>query len=162
MREHLSKRNKWQHTGGGEGKETAVRGVIETMFRDNDTYSVTKDNIKVYPNGRGITPDVLIKNNKTNKIAILEVKRQGKGGNAHERLCRNYMPGLNKALSKHCGYDNPVFTICLNGLAKDKHKKQEIEFWFQGMEDRVFFWMGQESTKALWQYIESTVLPYLK
>jgi len=160
-REHLSKRANWQKGAhaGGDGKEAAVRGIIETHLNDN--YDVVKETIPVYANGRGVRFDTTIKNNTTGKIALIEIKRQGKDGNAHERLCRNYMIGLQKVLSAYCGYDNPVFTICCNGLAKDQHKKQEIPLWFQGMDDRLFLWKGQDYVSELIDYIENTIIPYL-
>ena len=56
----------------------------------------------------GIQPDALIRNTKTNKTIFVELKRQdgwveGKPrsagrGNAHERLCKYFTPGLLKIL----------------------------------------------------------------
>ncbi len=124
-------------------------------------YDVVKETIPVYKNGRGVRFDITIKNKNTKKIALVELKRQGKDGNAHERLCRNYMMGMQKVLSAHCGYANPVFTICCNGLAKDQHKKQEISQCFEGMDDRLFLWKGQDYVGELIDYIKNTIIPYL-
>lgn len=67
--------------------------------------------------GWGISPDFSIKNTRTGKILFGEIKRQdgwveGKEpsagrGNAHERMCKLFTPGLIKKYREIGGIDNP-------------------------------------------------------
>ena len=66
----------------------------------------------------GISPDYCIRNLKTRKTIYVEVKRQdgwveGKErsagrGNAHERSCKFFTPGLQKVLYKYSGISPPA------------------------------------------------------
>lgn len=160
---HLKKRKNWQRhaTDAGKAREEILFVVIKSCLLEKYKLDY-QPIISIYDNGRGIQPDASITNMENEKKVLIESKRQGASGNAHERMCRNYMPGIVKRVSAYCKVDNPIFTICMNGLAKDKHKSQEIECWFQGIDDRVFLWKDAKDTNKLERYIIKTILPYLE
>lgn len=71
----------------------------------------------------GVFPDYSITNTETNKTIYIEVKRQdgwveGKDrsagrGNAHERSCKFFTPGLLKVLRQKGNIDNDTLNECL-------------------------------------------------
>lgn len=166
MNERLAQRSNWQRmaNAAGSGGEKLIVLMAKTLFLDCDTYEVsTQLVIPIYPNGRGIRPDCVIAHKATSKKALIEVKRQGAQGNAHERLCRNYMPGIQEKLQQICGFLYPVFTICLDGLVGDKHKNQEITEWFDhdSIRNRLLMWNG-EDPEVLITFFTENVLPNLQ
>ena len=166
-REHLSKRGNWQAKAGlgGQGREETVKKTLSGYLTHNSTYSVIerpKHLKKIYGGRWGIEPDFAIENRRTHKIAFFETKRQGKGGNAHERACKYFAPGVERACGKIAGFKRPFFFIFMNGLTTDKKKRTEIEMWFHapGYRDRFLLW-GDRSPQALIEYFEKVVTKYL-
>lgn len=163
--EHLSKRKNWQKIAnlGGTGKEDVVFSILKALFIGNKICEVVKERILIYENGRGVKPDCMIRNTNNGKMILIEVKNQGKSGNAHERLCRNYMPGIQNELEKQCGFRYPFFTICTNGLATDPHKSQEITKWFDSdeLKDRLFLFKDKNKPETIINYFKKIVLKYL-
>jgi hypothetical protein len=107
----------------------------------------------------GIIPDYAIDNVKTDKHLYVEVKRQdgwieGKKmsagrGNAHERGCKLFTPGLQKIMraNGHLGPDVLPFWIVYQGdIARDPKRNREIHCWFEGVEQHYFMW--RDSTKG--------------
>ena len=97
----------------------------------------------------GIFPDYCLKNNKTKKILFVEVKRQdgwveGKNrsagrGNAHERSCKFFTPGLLKILRQEGKIINenalPFWTVFLGDITRDPCRVREIVCWYEGFEN---------------------------
>ena len=75
------------------------------------------------PYRHGFKPDYSIRNMKTEKTIFIEVKRQDgwvKGltrsagrGNAHERFCKYFTPGLQKILEKKQDYECIAILDCI-------------------------------------------------
>src|SRR3989344_377057 len=87
----------------------------------------------------GLVPDYAIDNKKTGKTLYVEVKRQdgwveGKPrsagrGNAHERSCKFFTPGLLKIMRKHGKlYGNvlPFWTVFQGDITRDPCRVREI------------------------------------
>lgn len=164
--EHLSKRTNWQRLAstGGLGKEDVVFSILAVLFDGDATCEVVKEVVPIYANGRGVRPDAVIRNRTNGKMILIEVKNQGKAGNAHERLCRNYILGIQNELEAQCGFRYPFFTVCTNGLANDPHKSQEIAKWFDcdELRDRLFLFKNRNDVSALVGYFKKIVKEYLE
>jgi len=98
----------------------------------------------------------------TNKIAFLESKRQGDNGNAHERLCRYFAPGILPYASEIAGFYNPFFFILMDGLVRDPKKHTEITTWFNadGFKDRYLLW--DKKFQGLIDWFNLTIRGYLE
>ncbi len=122
----------------------------------------------------GIKPDCLIRNKITGKTIYIELKRQdgwveGKTraagrGNAHERLCKYFTPGLLKLLRKRSKIKSPnlPFWIVFQGdITRDICRVREIRFWFDGNETNVFFWRNTKDTAPLIEHFLDKIVPLL-
>jgi hypothetical protein len=114
---------------------------------------------KVAINKHGITPDYAIDNLKNKKTLYVEVKRQdgwveGKArsagrGNAHERSCKFFTPGLLKILREQgkLGDDVlPFWTVFQGDITRDPCRVREIKCWFAEYSAHYFMW--RDSTNA--------------
>lgn len=101
----------------------------------------------------GVVPDFAIDNKQTGKTLFIEVKRQdgwveGKArnagrGNAHERSCKFFTPGLLRILHEHSGIEKselPFWTVFQGDIARDPKRVREIHLWYEGVEDHFFLW----------------------
>lgn len=100
----------------------------------------------------GIQPDGAIRNIRTGKTIYVEIKRQdgwveGKPrsagrGNAHERLCKYFTPGLLQKLRStgHIAQPNLPFWIVFQGdITRDPCRVREITYWFGNFKANYFF-----------------------
>lgn len=115
----------------------------------------------------GISPDYAIDNVATEKTLYVEVKRQdgwieGKKrsagrGNAHERSCKYFTPGLLKVLRKQ-GHipppDLPFWTVFLGDITRDPCRVREISLWYEGFESHFFFWRNAKDATPLLYHFE--------
>ncbi len=110
----------------------------------------------------GIMPDYVISNSDTGKILYVEVKRQdgwveGKTrkagrGNAHERCCKYFTPGLLKILRGKSGIRKPhlPFWIVFQGdITRDPCRVREITCWFDKFQNHYFFWRDPKNPSPL-------------
>jgi len=110
----------------------------------------------------GAVIDFAIDNIKTKKTLYVEVKRQdgwveGKPksagrGNAHERSCKFFTPGLLKILREHGKLGNDVlpFWIVFRGdIARDPKRVREITCWYAEYSAHFFMWSNSASDKLL-------------
>ncbi len=125
--------------------------------------------------GWGITPDFAIRNKKTGKILFGEIKRQdgwveGKSpsagrGNAHERLCKLFTPGIIKKYREVSGIQDPSilpFWVVLEGdITRDPKRNREIAFWFDKYDKNYFMWRPQMSDAELVEHFNTYLKPYL-
>ena len=101
----------------------------------------------------GIFPDCSIQNTRTQKTIYVELKRQdgwveGRSrsdgrGNAHERLCKYFTPGLMRLFRQTGGIQEPnlPFWIVFQGdITRDPCRVREITFWFDTFKANYFFW----------------------
>lgn len=113
--------------------------------------------------GWGVSPDFSITNTETGKILFGEIKRQdgwveGKTsnagrGNAHERMCKLFTPGLIKAYRKigHITDTSmlPFWVVLEGDITRDPKRNREIAFWFDQYDKNYFMWRPQMNGKAL-------------
>lgn len=110
----------------------------------------------------GVVPDYAIDNIKTKKTLYVEVKRQdgwveGKPrsagrGNAHERSCKFFTPGLLKVLRKFGKLGNkvlPFWVVFIGDITRDPCRVREITCWYDKYSAHFFMWRNQADEKSL-------------
>lgn len=126
--------------------------------------------------GWGVSPDFSITNTVTGKILFGEIKRQdgwveGKSpsagrGNAHERLCKLFAPGIIKAYRQASGIWNPEilpFWVVLEGdITRDPKRNREIAFWFDKYDKNYFMWRPGVSGQVLIDHFNNYLRKYLE
>ena len=124
--------------------------------------------------GWGVSPDFSITNNKTGKILFGEIKRQdgwveGKDpsagrGNAHERSCKYFTPGLMRVLRKEGKLSEeilPFWLVIVGDITRDPRRNREIAFWFQEYTKNYYMWRDTNDIGDLLDFFENNLLPYL-
>lgn len=137
---------------------------------EKEIYTPSKPIIK-----HGIQPDCLIRNTRTNKTIYIEIKRQdgwveGKTrsagrGNAHERLCKYFTPGLLNLLRNEGNIPQPAlpFWIIFQGdITRDPCRVREITFWFENYKANYFFWRNTNDIESLIDHFETYIIPVLE
>lgn len=123
----------------------------------------------------GITPDFLIRNNATGKEIYIEIKRQdgwvenkqrhdGRG-NAHERLCKYFTPGLLRVMrsASGIGADNLPFWIVMQGdVTRDICHVKELRLWFDSNRANLFFWRDTADKSSVIKHFLDYILPMLE
>jgi len=130
--------------------------VLEKIYNPDETWL------------HGIVPDYAIDNKRTKKTLYVEVKRQdgwveGKPrnagrGNAHERSCKLFTPGLQRILREHghIAEDQLPFWVVFQGdIARDPKRVREITFWYGEEEDHFFLWHDESDDKSLILHFEN-------
>ena len=124
--------------------------VLQVIYNPNETWT------------HGVIPDYAIDNVKTHKTLYVEVKRQdgwveGKPrkagrGNAHERSCKFFTPGLLKIMRDHGKLgDNvlPFWVVFQGDIARDPKRVREIHTWYAGHFDHFFLWSNSADDRAI-------------
>lgn len=123
----------------------------------------------------GVQPDYAIENTITGKTIYIEVKRQdgwveggvrhdGRG-NAHERSCKFFTPGLLKALRDSGGISEPhlpFWTIFMGDMARDPCRVREVTLWYTGYEAHRFFWHQSSQPYSLIAHFMKWIEPILE
>ena len=125
--------------------------------------------------GWGVSPDFSIRNKTSGKILFGEIKRQdgwveGKEpsavrGNAHERMCKLFTPGLIKEYRKVSGINNteilPFWVVLEGDITCDPKRNREIAFWFDSYDKNYFMWRPNMTDQDLIEHFERFLKPYL-
>ncbi len=113
----------------------------------------------------GFTPDYSIENKETEKKIFVEVKRQdgwieglprsAGRGNAHERLCKYFTPGLSKLLINESGIKGalPFWVVFIGNITRDPCRVREITCWFDIYTDNLFFWRNKDMDSLCGHFI---------
>ena len=123
-----------------------------------------------------VSPDFSIINTYTGKILFGEIKRQdgwveGKKpsagrGNAHERMCKLFSPGLIKAYRKIGGITDtsilPFWVIFEGDITRDPKRNREIAFWFDEYDKNFFMWRPGMEGSFLVEHFNLYLKPYLE
>ena len=133
--------------------------------------------VAAYPDEKwkhGIKPDYAIDNTKTKKTLYVEVKRQdgwveGKlpsagRGNAHERSCKFFTPGLLRILREKgkLGDDVLPFWVVFQGnVARDPKRVREVTTWYYGYSAHFFFWRKKSDKESLINHFNKKLRPLL-
>lgn len=147
----------------------------EVILPDEVTEKIYNPEINLETTHWGISPDFAIENAVTGKILFGEIKRQdgwveGKEpsagrGNAHERLCKLFTPGLLNALRKIGGITNPEvlpFWVVFEGdITRDPKRNREIAYWFQTFSKNYFMWLPNMTNEDLVNYFYENLREYL-
>ena len=122
----------------------------------------------------GISMDFAIRNLKNGKVLFGEIKRQdgwiettnmsAGRGNAHERSCKYFTPGLINVLRQESGIPDeilPFWIVFVGDITRDPRRNREIAFWFQGYEKNYYMWRDQTDSGDLLDFFENNLLNYL-
>ena len=142
------------------------KDVLEQIYNPDIDYKNTS---------WGVSPDFAIENTETKKILFGEIKRQdgwveGKSpsagrGNAHERLCKLFTPGLLKKYREISGIKNeeilPFWVVFEGDITRDPKRVREITFWFDKYKYNFFMWRPKMTGVELLRHFEQHLKPYL-
>lgn len=122
----------------------------------------------------GVIPDYAIDNTISKKTIYIEVKRQdgwveGKKrsdgrGNAHERSCKFFTPGLLNVLRKKGKLGKkvlPFWTVFQGDITRDPCRVREVTLWYEGHEDHYFFWRNSKDANPLVEHFIEKIKPLL-
>lgn len=168
-RKEISGRDNWQGTSlaRGMGAEYVFKTFFEGKFR-RTSFEIIHHPMnfkKLYAEDHGIQPDFLFRNKKNGKQFFVEIKRQHAGrGNAHERACRYFTPGLIQALKTECNINEitPIWLVFCNGITKDKKRVREIKFWFDNHELNYLLWEHIGDTSMIEKHFDKHIKAFLK
>lgn len=137
--------------------------VISEIY--NPTQAITK---------HGVFPDCAIDNSETKKTIYIELKRQdgwvegGKRsdgrGNAHERSCKFFTPGLLRILREKSHIEEsalPFWTVFQGDITRDPCRVREITCWYEGYPAHFFFWRDTSETEGLFNHFIKYIKPLL-
>lgn len=124
----------------------------------------------------GVSPDFAIENTRTHKILFGEIKRQdgwveGKNpsagrGNAHERMCKLFTPGLLSAYREIGNITScdilPFWVVFEGDITRDPKRNREIAFWFDTYDKNYFMWRPHMTNKELTDHFDQYLKPYLE
>lgn len=150
---------------------------FSTIYVDVKLPKIVLEEIYVPPDPikkHGITPDYAIDNRELGKTLYVEVKRQdgwveGKlrsagRGNAHERSCKFFTPGLQKImrakgrLSEHA---LPFWTVFVGDITRDPCRVREVTCWYDGYAEHFFMWRNPADSSPLLRHFEKYLKPLL-
>lgn len=123
----------------------------------------------------GVSPDFAIENIDTGRIIFGEIKRQdgwveGKDpsagrGNAHERLCKLFTPGLLEVYRLQSGITEddflPFWAVFQGDITRDPKRVREITFWFGEFGANFFMWRPGKSASVLLDHFIDYIKPHL-
>lgn len=122
----------------------------------------------------GISMDFAIRNKSNGKILFGEIKRQNGWvettdmkagrGNAHERSCKYFAPGLMKIIRETGGLSEeilPFWLVIVGDITRDPRRNREIAYWFQGYTKNYYMWRDTNDVGDMLDFFENNLLPYL-
>lgn len=122
----------------------------------------------------GVFPDCAIDNTETGKTIYIEIKRQdgwvegGKRadgrGNAHERSCKFFTPGLLKILREKSNINSnklPFWTVFQGDISRDPCRVREITCWYGEHTGNFFFWRDNANSETLFNHFLAHIKPLL-
>lgn len=122
----------------------------------------------------GISMDFAIRNLKNDKILFGEIKRQdgwiettnmqAGRGNAHERSCKYFTPGLMRILRKTSRLSEeilPFWLVIVGDITRDPRRNREIAYWFQEYTKNYYMWRDTNNVGEILDFFENNLLPYM-
>lgn len=122
----------------------------------------------------GIKMDFAIRNKKNGKVLFGEIKRQdgwvettnmqAGRGNAHERSCKYFTPGLLRVIQKESKLSDdilPFWIVMVGDITRDPRRNREIAFWFQEYTKNYYMWRDTKDVGDMLDFFENNLLPYL-
>jgi len=86
-------------------------------------------------------------------------------GNAHERSCKYFTPGLQKILREHGKMGEnilPFWVVFLGDIARDPKRVREVTTWYDGCADHFFFWRDVSNEKLLMDHFNNKLRKFLE
>ena len=114
----------------------------------------------------GVEPDLAIRNRAKGTKIWVEIKWQKAEGNAHERACKYFAPGLVSRAETLANVVRPFYFVFAGGMVDTPGKSDKyhaaIETWFDapGWEDHVLKWVDHDPV-ALCEWFEQSIRPAL-
>ncbi len=158
-------------------KPTHLKNLYAKVVLPEDVLSqIYNPQINLEKRKWGVSPDFAIENTVTNKILFGEIKRQdgwveGKNpsagrGNAHERLCKLFTPGLIKEYRRISNIKNeeilPFWVVFEGDITRDPKRNREVAFWFDKFDKNYFMWRPQMTAKDLINHFDTHLRKYLE
>lgn len=122
----------------------------------------------------GISMDFAIRNIDNGKILFGEIKRQdgwiettnmqAGRGNAHERSCKYFTPGLLKIIREKSKISNdilPFWIVFVGDITRDPRRNREIAYWFQEYTNNYYMWRDTSDIEDMLDFFKTNLLPYL-
>ncbi|WP_277283760.1 MunI family type II restriction endonuclease [Sneathia sanguinegens] len=122
----------------------------------------------------GISMDFAIRNKDNGKILFGEIKRQdgwvettnmaAGRGNAHERSCKYFTPGLMKIIRETGGLSEeilPFWLVIVGDITRDPRRNREIAYWFQDYTKNYYMWRDTNDVGDMLDFFENNLLLYL-
>ena len=122
----------------------------------------------------GISMDFAIRNLQNGKVLFGEIKRQdgwtettnmqAGRGNAHERSCKYFTPGLMRILRETSGLSEeilPFWLVIVGDITRDPRRNREIAYWFQEYTKNYYMWRDTRDVGDMLDFFENNLLPYL-
>lgn len=122
----------------------------------------------------GISMDFAIRNKENGKILFGEIKRQdgwvettnmqAGRGNAHERSCKYFTPGLLRIIRQTGGLSDeilPFWIVIVGDITRDPRRNREIAYWFQEYTKNYYMWRDTNDIGDMLDFFENNLLPYL-
>jgi hypothetical protein len=143
---------------------------------DSQTLSqIFNPNIDFNNTNWGVSPDFAIENIITGKILFGEIKRQdgwvegvspsAGRGNAHERACKLFTPGLLAEYRRIGNITNdeilPFWVVFQGDITRDPKRVREIKFWFDRFQDNYYMWRPKSSSDLLVKHFDEKLKKYL-
>ena len=157
-------------------KPTHLKNLYSQVVLPKTTCDqIFNPNIDIPSSQWGVSPDFAIENIRTGKILFGEIKRQdgwveGKDpsagrGNAHERLCKLFTPGLLKAY-RNIGHITdpsilPFWVVFEGDITRDPKRVREITFWFDKYKANFFMWRPNHTAYELIEHFNTYFIPHL-
>ena len=167
MSRMLSQRAVWQDRANADGArlERIVRDVLNEYLSEDLRYVIDvkpDDLAHIYDNRWGAVPDLAIRNPESGKSIWIEIKRQNPRGNAHERACKYFSPGLVRIAEGLAYVVRPFYFVFAGGLVDSPKYRAEISTWFDadGWRDHVLMWTDHDPV-SLCQWFEHAIRPAL-
>lgn len=167
---HLSSRDKWQSlsTSSGQSAEDVFSVIMEKHLENsNIEYIYKPDSLRgIYgihsKSGRphGIQPEACFCNKDNGKKIYAEIKKQKAEGNAHERACKYFSPGLVKSIQKIANQPNEIFPMWMifsGGISTHPRYQQEIKHWFGNKKNHLFLWQNLRDYKSLTNHFDTYI-----
>ena len=171
-REHLSQRFNWQwqnEAGGsfsGEQFYTMMVAHLQPsplrIIRDPSSLRGIYGHYEVSGSPHGIRPQYEIVNEKSGKRVWVEFRRQGPRGNAHERICKFFMPGIIESariIGNHGPGVIPFWFVFTDALATEERYIREIGHWFQKYERHVLLWENDQNHYVMLNHFHQNIEP---
>lgn len=156
-----------------KSKPNEFRNIyVDYPLKEKDLLEIYTPTIQI--KRHGVFPDYVIKNTETGKSIYIEVKRQdgwveGKPrsagrGNAHERSCKYFTPGLQKILRDEAKIKEgilPFWTVFLGDITRDPCRVREINCWYNGYEAHFFLWRDNTNSLPLIEHFLENIKPII-